>query len=63
MAARADLDLITANPEGTPFKPDSISAAVTLLFRRLELPKGTILHSLRHTHTSHLDLMAAFLLR
>ncbi len=51
---RADLDLIFANPNGTPFKPDSISAAVSLLFRRLKLPKGASLHSLRHTHTSHL---------
>jgi integrase len=51
---RADLDLVFANPDGTPFKPDSISSAVSLLFRRLKLPKGTSLHSLRHTHTSHL---------
>jgi integrase len=51
---RADLDLIFANADGTPFKPDSISSAVSLLFRRLKLPKGTSLHSLRHTHTSHL---------
>jgi integrase len=51
---RVDLDLIFANPDGTPLKPDSISAAVSLLFRRLHLPKGTSLHSLRHTHTSHL---------
>ena len=51
---RADLDLIFANPDGTPLKPDSISASVSLLFRRLKLHKGTSLHSLRHTHTSHL---------
>ncbi|MGO9011853.1 MAG: tyrosine-type recombinase/integrase [Bryobacteraceae bacterium] len=51
---RADLDLIFANPDGSPLKPDSISAAVSLLFRRLKLPKGASLHSLRHTHTSHL---------
>src|SRR5271155_1643613 len=51
---RADLDLIFANPDGTPFKPDSISAAVSLLFRRLKLPKGASLHSLRHSHCSHL---------
>jgi integrase len=51
---RADLDLIFANHDGTPFRPDSISAAVSLLFRRLKLPKGASLHSLRHTHTSHL---------
>jgi site-specific recombinase XerD len=51
---RADLDLIFANPDGSPFKPDSISAAVSLLFRRLKLPKGASLHSLRHSHCSHL---------
>jgi integrase len=50
----SDLDLIFANPDGTPFKPDSISAAVSLQFRRLKLPKGASLHSLRHTHCSHL---------
>jgi integrase len=48
------LDLIFANPDGTPLKPDSVSAAVSLLFRRLKLPKGASLHTLRHTHTSHL---------
>jgi integrase len=37
-----------------PFKPDSISAAVSLLFRRLKLPKGASLHSLRHSHCSNL---------
>jgi hypothetical protein len=50
-----DLDFIFANPDGTPLKPDSISAPVSLLFRRLKLSRGTSLHSLRHnTHTSHL---------
>ena len=51
---RKDLDLIFANPDGTPLKPDSISASVSLLFRRLKLPKGASLHSLRHTNASHL---------
>jgi len=50
----ADLDLIFANPDGTPLKPDSVSATVSVLFRRLKLPIGASLHSLRHTHTSHL---------
>jgi integrase len=49
---RADLDLVFANPDGTPFKPDSISASVSLLFRKLKLPKGASLHSLRHSHCS-----------
>jgi integrase len=51
---RADLDLIFANPNGTPVKPDSVSAAVSALCRRLKLPKGVNLHTLRHTHGSHL---------
>jgi integrase len=51
---RADLDLVFANPDGTMLKPDSVSASVSLLFRKLKLPKGTSLHSLRHTHASEL---------
>ena len=51
---RADLGLIFANPDGSPLKPDSVSAAVSLLSRRLKLPKGASLHTLRHSHTSHL---------
>jgi integrase len=53
-AYKTDMDLIFANGEGSPLKPDSVSASVSLLFRRLKLPKGASLHSLRHTHTSHL---------
>jgi integrase len=53
-AYRADLDLIFANPDGTPLRPDSVSSVVSLLFRRLALPKGASLHSLRHSHGSHL---------
>jgi integrase len=49
---RADLDLIFANPDGTPLKPDSISSLVSLLCRRLGLPKGASLHTLRHSHAS-----------
>ena len=49
---RADLDLIFANPDGTPLKPDSISASVSLLCRRLGLPNGASLHTLRHSHAS-----------
>jgi integrase len=51
---RADLDLIFANPDGTQLRPNSISFGVSLLFRRLGLPKGASLHSLRHSHGSHL---------
>lgn len=50
----ADLDLIFSNPDGTPLKPDSVSASVSALCRRLKLPKGVSLHTLRHTHGSHL---------
>jgi integrase len=51
---RADLNLIFANPDGTPLRPNSVSSVVSLLFRRLGLPKGASLHSLRHSHGSHL---------
>ena len=51
---RIDLDLIFGNTDGTPLRPNSISSVVSLLFRRLGLPKGASLHSLRHTHGSHL---------
>jgi integrase len=51
---RSELDLIFANPDGTPLRPNSISSVVSLLFRRLGLPKGASLHSLRHSHGSHL---------
>ena len=53
---RLDLDLIFANPDGTPLKPDSISASVSALFKRLKIPKpkGAALHLLRHSHGSHL---------
>jgi hypothetical protein len=37
---RTDLDLIFANPAGTLLRPDSISAAVSALFKKLKLPKG-----------------------
>lgn len=49
-----DLDLVFAEPDGNPLKPDSISATVSALFERLKIskPKGAALHSLRHTHTS-----------
>ena len=50
----ADLDLIFANSDGTLFRPNSISSGVSLLFRKLSLPKGASLHSLRHSHGSHL---------
>lgn len=51
-----DLDLIFANPDGSPLKPDSISATVSTLFKRLKIPKpkGGSLHLLRHTMASQM---------
>ena len=53
---RNDLDLIFANPDGSPLKPDSISATVSALFKRLKIPKpkGGSLHLLRHTLASQM---------
>jgi integrase len=49
---RSDLDLIFANPDGSPLMPNSVSATVSRLCRRLGLPKGASLHVLRHSHAS-----------
>src|SRR5450759_3552275 len=49
---RSDLDLIIANPDGTPLKPDSVSGTVSRLCRVLGLPKGASLHTIRHSHAS-----------
>lgn len=51
---RTDLDLVFATPEGNYLKPDSVTAKVSALARRLGFPKGVSLHTLRHTHGSHL---------
>jgi integrase len=51
---RTDLDLVFCAPDGSPLRPDSVSSAVSALCRRLKLPKGASLHTLRHTHGSHL---------
>ena len=55
-AYEGDLDLIFAEPDGTPLKPDSISSSVSALFKRLKIPKpkGASLHLLRHSHGLHL---------
>jgi integrase len=55
-AYKSDLDLIFAEPNGTPLRPDSISSSVSALFKRLKIPKpkGAALHLLRHSHGSHL---------
>ena len=51
---RADLDLIVCGPGGEPLRPNSISSAVSQLCKRLKLPKGVSLHTLRHSHASQL---------
>lgn len=48
----SELDLIFANPDGTPLMPNSISSTVSRLCRRVGLPKGASLHVLRHSHAS-----------
>src|ERR1035441_5020334 len=43
---RNDIDLIFSYPDGSPLKPNSISATVSALFKRLKIPKpkGGALH-------------------
>jgi integrase len=55
-AYQSDLDLIFAQPDGGPLKPNSMSSSVSALFKRLKIPKpkGASLHLLRHSHGSHL---------
>jgi integrase len=50
---RGDLDLVFADADGDYLKPDSVTAKVSLLMRRAGL-EGISLHSLRHSHGSHL---------
>jgi integrase len=47
-------DLIFAATDGAPINPDTVSGEIYKMFRRLKLPTGISLHSLRHTHTSEL---------
>jgi len=51
---RNDLDLVICDEMGDYLKPGSVSAKVSLLMRKLGLPKGNSLHTLRHSHGSHL---------
>jgi len=55
-AYNTELDLIFAEPDGAPLKPNSISSSVSALFKRLKIPKpkGASLYLLRHSHGSHL---------
>jgi integrase len=51
---RSDLNLVFATPDGNYLKPDSVTAKVSVVARRLGFPKGVSLHTLRHTHGSFL---------
>ena len=53
-AYQVGLDLVFANHDGTPLRPNSISASVSNLRKKLKLPAGASLHTLRHTHATHL---------
>ena len=53
-AYRADLDLIFANQDGTPLRPNSVSGTVSRICKQVGLPKGASLHVLRHSHASQL---------
>lgn len=50
---RADLNLVFGAPDGSYLKPDSITSKVCLAAKRVGLD-GISLHSLRHSHGSHL---------
>lgn len=51
---RADLNLVFTTPNGDYLKPDSVTAKVSFIARKLGFPKGVSLHTLRHTHGSYL---------
>lgn len=50
----AGFNLVFANHDGTPLRPNSISASVSNLRKKLKLPAGASLHTLRHTHATYL---------
>jgi integrase len=47
-------DLVFSDENGDYLKPDSVSAKVSLLMRKLGLPAGHSLHTVRHTVATHL---------
>ena len=51
--ALAIIGLVFVSPEGTPFKPESISQSFERAVKRSGLPRIR-LHDLRHTHATHL---------
>jgi integrase len=50
---RIDLDLVFALPDGSPLKPDTVTAKACLVARNAGFP-GVGLHSMRHSHGSQL---------
>jgi integrase len=50
---RDDLNLVFAAPDGDYLKPDTMTAKICLLAKKAGL-KGSSLHTLRHSHGSHL---------
>jgi integrase len=50
---RDDLNLMFAAPDGDYLKPDTMTAKICLLAKKAGL-KGSSLHTLRHSHGSHL---------
>jgi site-specific recombinase XerD len=58
---RFALDLIFANPNGTPLKPNSVSATVSRVCKKAGLPKAASLHVLRHSHASQLASEGVYL--
>jgi integrase len=51
---RTDLNLVFCTLDGDYLKPNSVTAKVSLMARKLGFPKGISLHMLRHTHGSQL---------
>ncbi len=49
-----DNGLVFCKPDGSFYRPDSITCRVTELARKLDFPKGVTLHVLRHSHASQL---------
>jgi integrase len=50
---RDDLNLVFSTPDGNYLKPDSVTAKVCLLAKKIGLT-GSSLHTLRHSHGSQL---------
>ncbi len=51
---RADLNLVFCYPHGDYMKPNLVSSKACFIARRVGLPKGVSMHTLRHSHASQL---------